>query len=139
MEKTMLDVKNLRKDKANYRVISRETEHAVLISSLSYNVYRAEQLQSAEHLMVFQGPTLPPHIRHRLRFLLYCGPHLSWVYDVKYGESALNNPKNFILRSHSTRLLYVGHWHTFRHLLFCEDLPCKKANEIGRTIKRDKK
>lgn len=47
----MLDVKNLRKDKTNYRVVSRETEHAVLMSSLSYSVYGAEQLCNADHLM----------------------------------------------------------------------------------------
>lgn len=73
----MLDVKNLRKDKTNQRVVSRETEHAVLMSSLSYSVYGAEQLWNADHLMVFQGLTLPLHIRHRLGSLLYCRPHLA--------------------------------------------------------------
>lgn len=48
-------------------------------------------------------PRIPPYLFAVDMVQGPCGPHSPWACNVKPGENSLNNPKDLILRSHSTR------------------------------------
>lgn len=48
-------------------------------------------------------PRIPPYLPAVDIVQGPCGPHSPWACNVKSGENSLNNPKDLILRWHSTR------------------------------------